>query len=93
MANHKSAEKRIRQNAKKAIINKSRISKIKTYIKKFEQALANNSALEDLKSAFSKMQSEIQKGVSKGVLKKNAASRKISRMNAKFKAVVLQSKN
>lgn len=89
MANHKSAEKRIRQSEKRAKINKSRMSRIKTFIKKFETALTTGS-VDVLKVAFSEMQSQIQKGVSKGVLKKNTASRKISRMNARYKAAVLK---
>ena len=91
MANTKSAEKRVRQNRKRAAINKSRISRIKTFIKKFEVALSEKN-FELLPAAFSAVQSEIQRGVTKGVMHKNTAARKISRLNAKYKAVNLASK-
>ena len=55
MANTKSAEKRVRQNRKRAAINKSRISRIKTFIKKFEVALSEKN-FELLPAAFSAVQ-------------------------------------
>lgn len=82
MANHRSALKRIRQNEKKSVRNKDRISRIKTFIKKFISSLGTESSV----SEFYKAQSEIQKGVSKGVLHKNAANRKVSRLNKLLKA-------
>jgi len=82
MANHKSALKRIGQTEKRTASNKSRISRIKTFIKKFIASLG--SAGES--SAFSEAQSEIQKGVTKGVIHQNAASRKVSRMNKMLKS-------
>jgi len=91
MANTKSAEKRVRQNRKRAAINKSRISRIKTFIKKFETELAARN-MEALPAAFSAAQSEIQRGVTKGVMHKNTAARKISRLNARYKAVNLAQK-
>ena len=86
MANHKSAKKRIRRNANRAEINKSRISRIRTFIKRVESAIASgdkNSAQTALKEA----QPELMRGVSKGVLHKNTASRKMSRLSARVKAV------
>ena len=86
MANHKSAKKRIIRNAKRAEINKGRISRIRTYVKKVELAIESGdkaSAQEALKDA----QPEIMRGVSKGVLHKNTASRKMSRLSARVKAV------
>jgi len=82
MANHKSALKRVKQNEKRAEHNKDRISRIKTFIKKFTSSLGTGSE----KLSFSAAQSEIQKGVSRGVLHKNTASRKISRLNKLLKA-------
>ena len=86
MANHKSAKKRIRRNANRAEINKSRISRIRTFLKRVETAIASGdkgAAQVALKTA----QPELMRGVSKGVLHKNTASRKMSRLSAKVKAV------
>lgn len=88
MANHKSAKKRIRRNANRAEINKSRISRIRTFVKKVEVAIDSGdgaAATSALKSA----QPEIMRGVSKGVLHKNTASRKMSRLAARVKAVAV----
>ncbi|MDR2766669.1 MAG: 30S ribosomal protein S20 [Holosporaceae bacterium] len=82
MANHKSAFKRIKQNAKKADRNVDRISRIRTFIKRFMTSLGAG----DGSAALSSAQSEIQKGVTKGVIHKNTAARKISRLSKKLKA-------
>lgn len=85
MANHASAEKRIRRNARRADINGARRSRIRTFIKKVELALSagdKKGAQEALKNA----QPEIQRGVAKGILHKNTAARKISRLSARIKA-------
>ena len=84
MANHKSALKRIRQTEKKTLINKDRISRIRTFIKKFIKSLGTEKAA----VTFSEAQSEIQRGVTKGVLHKNTASRKVSRLNNMLKSAV-----
>ncbi|GHT94437.1 30S ribosomal protein S20 [Alphaproteobacteria bacterium] len=81
MANHKSALKRVKQSEKRAEDNRSRISRIKTFIKKFLSSLGSAEA----GATFSEAQAEIQKGVSKGVLHRNAASRKVSRLNKMLK--------
>jgi small subunit ribosomal protein S20 len=81
MANHKSALKRIRQTEKRSALNSGRISRIKTFVKKFISSLGSGEAV----SAFSCAQSEIQKGVSKGTLHKNTANRKISRLSRLLK--------
>ena len=79
MANHKSAKKRIRSNANRAKTNQSRISRIRTFIKKVEVAILNGNK-DDAITAFKKAEPQIQKGVSKGVMHKNTAARKISRI-------------
>ncbi|MBR1735097.1 MAG: 30S ribosomal protein S20 [Alphaproteobacteria bacterium] len=81
MANHTSALKRIRQTASHTKRNIDRISRIKTFIKKFISSIGTPEA----EKAFSVAQSEIQKGVSKGVIHKNAASRKVARLNKLLK--------
>jgi len=86
MANHKSAKKRIRRNANRALINGARISRIRTFVKKVEAAIAAGDptvAREALRVA----QPELQRGVSRGVLHRNTASRKISRLSSRIKAL------
>ncbi len=84
MANHLSAEKATRQNIKKNAINKSRNSKIKTYIKKVLQAVESGDTV-IAKNALVEAQSQIAKGAAKNIMKNNTASRKISRLAAKVK--------
>ena len=82
MAQHKSALKKIRRDSKRVLRNHARISKMRTYIKKVELAIISgdkNSAQTALKRA----QPEIMKSVSKGVLHRNTAARKMSRLNAR----------
>ena len=86
MANHKSAQKRIRRNANRAEINKSRISRIRTFVKRVETAVASGDK-EAAQVALKEAQPELMRGVSKGVLHKNTASRKMSRLSARVKTV------
>lgn len=86
MANHASAKKRVRRNDRRADINKARVSRIRTFIKKIEQAISSGDS-KAAELAFKTAQPEISRGVSKGVLKKNAASRKLSRLSARIKAL------
>ena len=86
MANHKSAKKRIRRNANRAEINKSRISRIRTFVKRVEVAIASGDK-DTAQTALKDAQPELMRGVSKGVLHKNTASRKMSRLSARVKAV------
>ena len=86
MANTPSAKKRVRQLARKTEVNKARRSRIKTFVKKVEESIsAGNSS--DAKNAFKLAQPEIQRGVTKGIFHKNTASRKISRLLKRVKAV------
>ncbi|MBL4805122.1 MAG: 30S ribosomal protein S20 [Alphaproteobacteria bacterium] len=86
MANHKSSKKRIRRNARRAEINGARMSRIRTFVKKIELALQDGNA-EEAEIAFKNAQPEIHRGVSKGILHKNTASRKLSRLSSRIKAV------
>ena len=86
MANHKSAKKRIIRNANRAEINKSRISRIRTFIKKVETAISSGDQAA-AQTALKEAQPEIMRGVTKGVLHKNTASRKVSRLAARVNAV------
>ncbi|MGL2821728.1 30S ribosomal protein S20 [Helicobacter pylori] len=88
MANHKSAEKRNRQTIKRTERNRFYKTKIKNIIKAVREAVAINDvtkAQERLKIA----NKELHKFVSKGILKKNTASRKVSRLNASVKKIAL----
>ena len=86
MANHKSAKKRIIRNANRALINGARGSRIKTFVKKVEVAIASGDAVA-AREALRLAQPELQRGVSRGVLHKNTVSRKISRLAARVKAL------
>ena len=80
MANTPQAKKRIRRNANRASINHARISRIRTFVKQVESALASGKkkeAAEALKMA----QPELARGVARGVIHKNTASRKLSRLS------------
>ena len=86
MANTPSAKKRIRTTLRKTDINKSRRSRIKTFIRKVEDAIESKDAklaVDSLKAA----QPEIMRGVTKGIFHKNTASRKISRLSSRIKAI------
>ena len=86
MANTASSKKRVRQTARRTDVNKARRSRIRTYLRKVEEAIASGNqeaAAEALKSA----QPELMRGVTKGVLHKNTASRKMSRLASRVKAL------
>ena len=85
MANHTSAKRRIRRNDRRAAINGARMSRIRTFIKKVETALASGDGAA-AREALRVAQPEIQRGVTRGVLHRNTASRKISRLAARVKA-------
>ena len=86
MANHKSSKKRILRNNKRNEINSNRISRIRTYIKKVENEISSEDK-DKANEAFKIAMPEIQRGVSKGLLHKNTASRTLSRLTSKIKAI------
>ncbi len=86
MAHHRSAKKRIRQTEKRTAINRSRVSRIKTFMRKVESALAQGDYT-TAQSAFAAAEPEIRRGVTKGVLHMNTASRKISRLARRVQAM------
>lgn len=81
MANHKSAKKRIRQTAARTIVNGARRSRIRTFIKKVEAAIASGDKAE-AEGAIKAAQPEMMRGAQAGVFHKNTMSRKLSRMSA-----------
>ena len=86
MANTPQAKKRIRRNAKREDINHSRISRIRTFIKQVESAIAAGKK-KDAAEALKQMQPELASGVSRGVIHKNTAARKISRLSKRVAAL------
>lgn len=86
MANTPSAKKRVRRNARRAEINKSRMSRIRTFLKKVETALGAGDA-KQAEAALQAAQPELYRGVAKGLLHKNTAARKMSRLSAHVKAL------
>jgi len=86
MANHPSAEKRIRQTESRTMRNRARESRVRTFVKKVETAIAAGDK-EAARLAFAAAAPELQRGVSKGVLHKNTVARKISRLSARIKAL------
>lgn len=86
MANSPQAKKRARQSARRLEVNKARRSRIRTHLRAVEEAIASgdkDAATAALKAA----QPELMRGVTKGVYHKNTASRKMSRLAARVKAV------
>jgi small subunit ribosomal protein S20 len=86
MAHHKSAKKRIRRNDRRAAINRARISRIRTHLKSVELAVASGDK-DAARTALQAAQPELHRGVTKGVLHKNTAARKLSRLSARVKAL------
>jgi small subunit ribosomal protein S20 len=88
VAHSRTAKKRIRQTAKRTERNRSRISRIRTFVRKLEDAIAKGDASEAT-TAFAAAAPELQRGVSKGVLHRNTVARKISRLSSKVKSLNL----
>ncbi len=86
MANTPQAEKRIRRNDRRAAINKARVSRIRTFVKKVESAIDGGTP-GSAKAALLAAQPELMRGVAKGVMHKNTVARKISRLAKRVKAL------
>ncbi len=86
MANITSAKQRIRLSARRTEINRDRRSRIRSFIKTVETAI-NAGDKEEAAKAFKAAQPEIMRGVTKGVVHRNTASRKLSRLSARIKAL------
>jgi small subunit ribosomal protein S20 len=79
MANTPQAKKRILRNAKRTEINRARVSRIRTFVKQVESALAAGDR-DQATAALARVQPELFRGVARGVLHKNTAARKYSRL-------------
>ena len=86
MANTPQAKKRIRRNANRATINHARISRIRTFIKAVEAAVAEGKK-DDAVNALRQAQPELARGVARGVLHKNTAARRMSRLAKRVAAL------
>jgi small subunit ribosomal protein S20 len=89
MANSPQSKKRARQNDRRQAINKARRSRIRTYLRKVEEAIASGDQVV-AKTALQEVQPEMMRGVTKGVLHKNTVARKMSRLSARVKALAAE---
>ena len=86
MANTKSAKKATRVATRRTEVNKNRVSRIRTQVRKVEEAIASGDRA-TAESALKAAQPELMRGAQKGVMHKNTASRKVSRLSARVKAL------
>lgn len=84
MANTASARKRIRQTAKRTARNQARKSRVRTFVKKVEQAIAGGDK-DTAAAAFREAQPEMHRAATKGVVHRNTVARKLSRLSARIK--------
>lgn len=86
MANTASARKRIRQTATRTLRNQARTSRLRTFIKKVEVAIAGGNK-EVAVAALRSAQPEMQRAATKGVVKLTTMSRKLSRLSKRIKSL------
>ena len=86
MANHKSAKTRINRNSKRSVINGARKSRVRTFVKKVEAAIAASDK-KTAAAAFKTAESELMRSVRKGVFPMNKVARTVSRLSKKIKAL------
>lgn len=86
MANTPQSKKRARQNQRRLDVNKARRSRIRTFLRKVEEAIASGDK-DAAATALRQAQPELMRGVTKGVYHKNTAARKMSRLAARVKAI------
>ncbi|HXR87763.1 MAG TPA: 30S ribosomal protein S20 [Stellaceae bacterium] len=86
MANHPSAEKRNRQTQRRTEVNGARKSRLRSFVKKVETAIASGDK-NAAKQAFADAAPEMQRGASKGVVHQRTVARKLSRLSARIKAL------
>jgi small subunit ribosomal protein S20 len=84
MANNPGAKKAIRKIQRRTEVNTARRSRMRTFLRKFDEALSSGDA-GAAKAAFVQAQSELMRAVSKGVVHKNTGARKVSRLHAQLK--------
>lgn len=86
MANTSSAKKAVRKITRKTAINRSRRTEMRTYVRKVEEAITSGDA-KAAEAAFNEAQPKVMRAAQKGILHKNTASRKVSRLAVRVKAL------
>jgi small subunit ribosomal protein S20 len=86
MPHHKSAEKRLRQTEARTTVNRSRMSRVRTFVKKVETAIDSGDKTA-AQTAFQAAQPELHRATTKGVMHRNTVDRKLSRLAARIKAL------
>ncbi|WOI53917.1 30S ribosomal protein S20 [Parvularcula sp. LCG005] len=86
MANTSSAKKMVRKIERRTAVNKARRSRVRTYLRKVEEAIAAGDST-GAQDALKVAQSEMQRAVGHGIFHKNMASRKMSRLSGRIKAI------
>jgi small subunit ribosomal protein S20 len=86
MAHHKSAKKRIRRNERRQDINRARTSRLRTFVRKAEAAIASGDK-NAAQAAYREMQPELHSAVTKGVIRRNTVARNLSRLSARIKSL------
>ena len=86
MAHNSSAKKRIRQTKRHTQVNRARVQRIRTFMRRVEKAIASGDK-EEARSAFDAAQPELMRGVNKGVVHRNTAARRLSRLSARIKTL------
>ncbi len=86
MPHHKSAEKRLRQTEKRTAINRARMSRVRTFVKRVEAAIETGDRVA-AQSALQLAQPELHRATTKGVLHKNTVARKLSRLATRINAL------
>src|SRR5690606_39381166 len=92
MANTPQSKKRARQSVRRQDVNKARRSRIRTFLRKVEEAIASGNQ-ETATAALKAAQPELARGVTKGILHKNTLARKMSRLTSRVKAITARSRN
>lgn len=86
MAHHKSAQKRIRQTARRTTVNIARIGRMRTYVKKVEQAIEAGDRAK-AQDALRQAEPEMMRTANKGIVKMNTMSRRVSRLSKRIKGM------
>jgi len=86
MAHHKSALKRIRRTERASVVNRDRRGRIRSFLRKIEEAIVSGDQ-PAAQLALKEAQPEIMRGVTRGILKQNTASRKVSRLSHRIKGM------
>ena len=86
MANSLQAKKRIRQTERRTQVNRDRRTRMRTYVRKVEEAIEAGDA-DAAKAALRDAEPQLMRGAQKGIIEKNTASRKVSRLTARVRAL------